>query len=74
MSANIRASAYANLLPSGSMLWLFRHRHRYDILIPGAVWDPVTGVILPLSRLLCRCGEEDPYGKRLQEIIRMPRV
>jgi hypothetical protein len=53
---------------------LFRHRHRYQYLMPGAVIDPLTGGIFPLSRLMCICGEEDPYGVRLTKLIRMERI
>lgn len=52
-------------------LSLFRHRHRYNRLIPGCVRDPITGGLFPCSRLLCRCGDEDPFGVRLRKIIRM---
>lgn len=50
---------------------IFRHRHRYSILRPGALRDPITGGIFPCSRVFCRCGQEDPYSIRLREIIGM---
>jgi hypothetical protein len=49
------------------MFRLFRHRHRFCILVPNVARDPILGILVPLSDLYCRCGAKDPWTEQFKK-------